>query len=247
MWILSPLSWLLASVALLVFGALPSPRRKWLLRAGGAGILVSVAAMTPFIANRLVGWLEVMPAQSESCVAQAPGVAVVLAGGVDRFTGSEDEFSVLSIASRRRAEKAMRWWHEQPGRMLVVAGGSPGRRSVPEALLMAGYLRQMGLPADAILTETLSGDTWQNARNVAAMRPELPREVVLVTSAMHMRRAHYSMRQAGFSVCPLATDWRYVPFQRFRYLIPDSGGLEKSEAALHELVGLAVYRLRHRD
>lgn len=244
MWILSPLSWLLPSILVFAVGALLPRRRRWLLVLGGAGMAVSVLAMTPVVANRLVGWLEAMPTQPAACAVRPPDVAVVLAGGVDRFARSEDDVSVLSIGSRRRAEKALGWWLERPGRTLVVAGGS--RRAVPEAILLAGYLRRLGVPADAIRTETRSLDTWENARNLAAMRPALPREVVLVTSAMHMRRADYSMREAGFLPCALGADWRYVPFRRWRYLLPDSGGLDKTEAALHELVGLAVYRIRHR-
>lgn len=245
MWILSPLSWLLLAIVVFVLGAVLPWRRKWLLCIGGAGMVVSVLVMTPVVANRLVGWLEEMPEQPQACTMRPPDVAIVLAGGVDRFARSEEDVSVLSIDSRRRAEKALGWWRERPGRRLVVAGGSRSRRSVPEATLVAGYLRQLGVPADVIRTETRSLDTWENARNAAAMRPALPREVVLVTSAMHMRRAHYSMEQAGFTVCALGADWRYVPFRRLGYLVPDSGGLDKSEAALHELVGLAVYRLRH--
>lgn len=244
MWILSPLSWLLPSILVFATGALLPRRRAWLLMLGGAGMAVSVLAMTPVVANLLVGWLEEMPEQPAACAVRPPDVAVVLAGGVDRFARSEEDVSVLSIGSRRRAEKALGWWREQPGRELVVAGGS--RRAVAEATLLAGYLRQLGVPEAAIRTETRSLDTWENARNVAAMQPALPRDVVLVTSAMHMRRAGYSMREAGFSPCVLGADWRYVPFRRLRYLLPDSGGLEKTEAALHELVGLAVYRFRHR-
>lgn len=246
MWILSPLSWLLASVLVFAVGALPKRRRGWLLASGIAGIVVSVAAMTPLAANLLVGWLEAMPEQPAACATRPPDVAVVLAGGVDRFARSEEDLSVLSIASRRRAEKAVVWWRERPGRELVVAGGSRSRRSVPEATLLAGYLEVLGVPASAIRTETRSLDTWQNAHYVAAIRPALPREIVLVTSAMHMRRAGYSMREAGFSPCVLGADWRYVPFQRLRYLRPDSGGLDKAESALHEIVGLVVYRIRHR-
>lgn len=245
MWILSPLSWLLVAVLLFVSGVMLPHRRRWLLWLGGIGMLASVVVMMPIVANRLVGWLEEMPEQPRMCVARPPDVAVVLAGGVDRFARSKEDVSVLSIDSRRRAEKAVAWWRAQPGRQLVVSGGSRSRRGIAQATLIAGYMQWLGVPAGAIRTETESLDTWQNARNVAAMRPAVPGEVVLVTSAMHMRRAQYSMRKAGFTTCALGADWRYVPFRRMSYLVPDSGGLEKSEAALHEIVGLLVYRLRH--
>src|SRR5690606_246973 len=154
MWILSPLSWLLLAIPVFALGALLPRRRKWLLWIGGAGIAGSVLAMTPVFANRLVGWLEAAPGQPRACETRSPDVAIVLAGGVDRFARSEEDLSVLSISSRRRAEKALGWWREKPGRRLVVAGGSRGRRSVPEATLVAGYLQQLGVPAGAVIAET---------------------------------------------------------------------------------------------
>lgn len=244
MWILSPLSWLLLSLGGFVLGTMLGWNRRWLLRVCGAGMAVSVAAMTPFVANRLVGWLEATPEPPAQCASQPPSVAVVLAGGVDRSARDDQDISALTIASRRRAEKAVAWWNETPGRRLVVAGGSRRWNRASEARLISSYMQRLGVPAEAIREEGESRNTWQNAHNVAALEPALPREVVLVTSAMHMRRGRYSMQEAGFTmVCPLGADWRYIPFQRFSYLVPGSSGLTKTESALHELVGLAFYRM----
>lgn len=247
MWILSPLSWLLLCGLAFVVGRKTAINRCHLALACSLGAALSVVAMTPWFANYMVGWLEEMPPQSPLCNQRPPDVAVVLAGGVDRFPSNQDDLSVLNVASRRRAEKAVTWWRQLPGRTLVFAGGSPGRHAVPEALLMSRYVQQMGVDPAAIRIESASQDTWQNARNLRSMSPALPEKVVLVTSAMHMRRALYSMEQAGFEVCALGADWRYVPFQRLSYVIPDSSGLTKTESALHELVGLVYYRFHSRN
>lgn len=244
MWILSPLSWLVLWLGVYAFGNIRHWNRRWLLRICGTGTILSITAMTPMFANWLVAWLEVSPPQASDCAVRPPSVAVVLAGGVDGFVRMEQDTSALSIASRRRADSAAEWWSLSPGRQLVVAGGSGYWGGAPESVLMSRYLQRLGVPAAAIRIESESRDTWQNAHNVAALRPALPREIVLVTSAMHMRRARYSMQEAGFTVCPLYADRRYVPFRRPSHLLPDSGGLAKTEAALHELVGLAYYHWR---
>lgn len=248
MWILSPLSWLLVGLLALAAGAmLPSRRhRRRLQWTGTAGIAIALLAMTPAVANLLVAWLEQPPEQPAACGTRPPEVAIVLAGGVDRVPASAEDISALNVGSRRRAEQAVDWWRGASGRRLVVAGGSRRRHGVPEAAIVAGYMRRFGVPAGSIRIESRSLDTWQNARNVASLDPAEPRDVVLVTSAMHMRRARYAMEQAGFRVCTLSADPRHVPFRRLGYLFPDSGGLQKTEAALHELVGFVAYRARQR-
>lgn len=247
MWWLSPLSWLLLALAALVVSMWWRPRLR-LFRICCAGVIVlSIVAMTPWVANLLVRSLEGREKPSAACRAQSPTVAVVLAGGVDRKAHDVENYSVLTQASRRRAEAAARWWREAPGRQLVLSGGSGWSSSPPEALLMSAYLRAMGVPDEAMRLETHSRTTWENARQLAAMEPALPRDVVLVTSALHMPRAYFSMQHAGFRACPLPTDERYVAYQHAGFLVPDSGGLAKTEAALHEWVGLLAYRLYDRD
>lgn len=247
MWWLSPLSWLLIALVAVVLSMWWYPRMRPVRVVGALVIVVSFVAMTPWVANLLVWSLERRVASSADCRARSPTVAVVLAGGVDRKAHDPQNFSVLTQASRRRAEAAARWWREMPGRQLVLSGGSGWSASPPEAQLMAAYLRAMGVPADAMRLETHSRTTWENARQLAAMRPALPRRVVLVTSALHMPRAHFSLRSAGFQACPLPADERYVAYRHMGFLVPDSGGLAKTEAALHEWVGLLAYRLYDRD
>ena len=78
------------------------------------------------------------------------------------------------------------------------------------------------------------------------MQPPLPHRVVLVTSAMHMRRARYAVESAGFEACPVPADTRRIPFGLPGSLIPRTTALAKSEAAVHEVVGLLHYQWRCR-
>ncbi|MDR7134177.1 uncharacterized SAM-binding protein YcdF (DUF218 family) [Lysobacter niastensis] len=246
MWLLSPLSWLLLSG----LGACIAARRRssrWLRLLLAAAVL-STIAMTPMFANLLLGWLERPQPVPPHCVASPPQVAVVLAGGVDRVSNDERDMSVLGAASRRRLESAVDWWRERPGRVIVVSGGPAWRGGTPESRWMIRHAQRLGVPAADLRGEETSSNTWENAQEVAAIAPALPRRVVLISSAMHLPRARYAMERAGFDVCPIATDWRRTPFGLPGYLIPQSSALLKTEAALHELVGMAYYRwLASRD
>lgn len=242
MWLLSPLSWLLVAGAVACWAWCRGERGRWLRRACAAVAIVAILAMTPWVANLLVGWLEAPRPEPASCHSSPPGVAVVLAGAVDVMPQGQDDFSALNIESRRRVERAVAWWHQRSGRSLVMAGGPQEGSNVARAALMAAYARRLGVADDALTVEGASTSSWDNARQLAGLRPALPRRLVLVTSAMHLPRARHAMRAAGFEVCGLAADSRRIPFGLPGYLIPRSSALDKTEAALHELVGMAYYR-----
>ena len=201
---------------------------------------IAVVAMTPLFANTLIGWLESERAMPLACRVSPPRTAVVLAAGIDRGVRNEDDYSALTLASRRRVERAVEWWHERPGRTLVMSGG-PSGRGIPKSRVMAAYAGRLGVSADAVSTEDTSESTWENALHLARMQPALPGRVVLVTSAMHLPRARYSIEQAGFEVCGIGTDSRLVPFELPGYLIPQTSAVVKTEEGLHEVVGLLYY------
>lgn len=243
MWLLSPLSWLL--LALLATCASTRLRRRSraaVLTACALLALVATVAMTPLFANLLLGRLENAWPASARCIAQPPRTAVVLAGGVSGRPAAADDLSVLGLASRRRLDRAVAWWHAGNGRRLVMSGGSWFDDGIPDSTLMLRYARRLGVPASAMTVEDVSLTTWESAQRLADIQPRLPRRVVLVTSAAHMLRAAYAMNQAGFEVCPVAADRRHVPFELPGYLVPQRSALEKTENGLHEVVGLLYYR-----
>lgn len=242
-WFLSPLAWLLLAGAVMVLAGFH--RWRWLLVACCAVVVVALAAMTPLGANLLAGPLERPVPAPPACHGSPPSIAVVLGGGIDGKPRRRDDFPVLNLASRRRIDRAITWWREGGGRVLVLQGGAPyGGTAVAE--LMAAYAQAQGVPSAALRVENQSDDTWENARRAALFSPRLPRRIVLVTSRIHMPRARSAFVRAGFEVCPLATDTRRLPSRLPWALVPRTRALARTEAALHEWVGLGYYRWRAR-
>lgn len=248
MWLMSPLSWLLLAVLLAPLAWRFRPRTVWPWRIAVAVVLVAITAMTPMVANTLAGYLERPVPAAASCSELPPSTVVVLAGGRDRKPRAVDDFSGLNAASRRRMDRGIRYWRADPSRLVVVSGGQSKEGAMPHADSLVHYARWMGVPEVALRAEDQSPTTWHNARRVAALAPPVGPRIVLVTSALHMRRAAYAFDKAGFEVCPMPTDWSFIPFGLPGYLIPQTSALVKTEMALHELVGLAYYRwLNWRD
>lgn len=244
MWLLSPLSWALLAVVFSVPAWQVRHRWRGCWRACATVLLLSVLAMTPLLANVLLWQMERAAPADAACRENAPDTVVVLAGGIDQVPQGRDDFAVLGVASRRRLDSGVAYWRARPGRTLVITGGPATPELPAESELLAAYASSLGVPAAAMRLETQATSTWQNAQRLAQMQPAISRRVGLATSALHMARAKLAFRAAGFSVCPLPSDYRFTPNDFPAALLPRSSALTKSEAVIHELVGLIAYRLR---
>lgn len=243
MWWLSPLSWLLLAVLVACASAWMPRRRRALLSAAVVVGALAVFAMTPLFANLMLARLENAEVPPPECARAPPDVAVVLAGGLLGTAADADDTGVLNLASRRRLDRALDWWNEREGRVLVLSGGAWFDDGVPDSRRMRRYARQRGVPEPAMRGEDVSRTTWESAQQLARLQPALPRRVALVTSAAHMPRAAYAMRAAGFAVCPIAADRLHLAPEWPGVLLPQRSALEKTETALHEMVGFIHYRL----
>jgi uncharacterized SAM-binding protein YcdF (DUF218 family) len=80
------------------------------------------------------------------------------------------------------------------------------------------------------------------------VHPKRGERWLLVTSAFHMLRAIGVFRKADFPVEPYPVDWRKRGaediMRRFAVM---SDGLQRSDTAVHEWVGLLVYWLTERS
>lgn len=241
-WALSPLNWLLVAMLMAIVGLRLRAMRRWWLAASLGLAVVAFATTTPLVSNALARSLESGIDIPASCETTPPNVVVVLSGGVDRLPRRASSSGVLSATARRRIERGVAYWQEDETRTIVMSGGATVSGWIPMSALMLDYAQRLGVPADAIRLESRSSTTWENAHFVAAMTPLVPRRVALATSAMHMRRSILAFRAAGFEVCPLPADRRAIRSSLPHALLPGTSGLEKADAALHELVGYLHYK-----
>lgn len=242
--LLSPLTWSVALALLLALLWQWLPRALCLL--GLAIETALVIAMTPLGANGVVRIIESRVPPVQSCKAPLPDTIVVLTGGLTHRPRSPDDFAAANLQSLHRLFAGVELWRRTPDARLVVSGG--GRQGIAEGVLMARLAQQLGVPAGAVRAESHSLSTWQNARDVAALSPAVPRHIWLVSSALHLPRALLAFRAAGFEPCTWSSDSFYVPPNgSFGYYVPQSSALVKMDEAMHELVGGWEYAWRARE
>ena len=132
--------------------------------------------------------------------------------------------------------------------IVISAGNLPWERTVaPEAQLIADLLVEFGVPRSALILDSESRNTRENAVNTAAIfKQHSWRTGLLVTSGAHMPRALAAFQRVGLSVVPAATDIHAgppeldTPFD----LLPDVAALAQTTLAIKEMLGLRIYRWR---
>ncbi len=124
--------------------------------------------------------------------------------------------------------------------LVIVSGGDPEHHGAAEADVYAPALIELGIPAADVIAENRSLNTYQNAERVAPLLTgQHVDRLILITTAMHMRRSILDFARFGMQVEPLAP-----PLTPGRIsLWPDVENLKRAGAALHEIVGIQQFRV----
>ncbi|EZP77241.1 hypothetical protein H839_06349 [Parageobacillus genomosp. 1] len=86
---------------------------------------------------------------------------------------------------------------QYPNSKIIVTGGVP-KQGITEAEAMSNWLVSQGIDKDQIILEDKSTDTVENALfTTAILEKEEIKDVTLVTSASHMRRALTVFKEAS--------------------------------------------------
>ena len=134
-----------------------------------------------------------------------------------------------------RVRRAARLYAEGKAGLLIPTGGI-GEYPPSEAEVMAGVLREEGVPEDAVLLEDRALNTWDSARLVARMADKLGvKSVVVVTDPLHCVRTVAAFERAGLNAW--AEPVYGSPMWRGRWL-------RRGQLA-REMLALAWYGIRY--
>jgi uncharacterized SAM-binding protein YcdF (DUF218 family) len=243
----------LACVLLVVALVMSWRRSRWVPLPVVLALIVLLLGSNSWVANSLVRSLE----WQHIPVGKLPTAdAIVLLGGATKSAFpprpavdlSEEGDRVLYAAQLYREGKAP---------VVIASGGRIDWRGggLAESSDMADILVSLGVPNSAILQDSKSLNTYQNAVNVRQIMQERGiRRVLLVTSAMHMPRSLRIFQRQGIEAIPAPTDFLITqqeinepsssPQATLLNLVPDADRLQNTTRALKEYIGTVVYHLR---
>jgi uncharacterized SAM-binding protein YcdF (DUF218 family) len=211
-------------------------------------VLLFLLGSTP-LSEMLAGKAE-RPYAGRNVASLSQADAAVALGGTQRvsandvygFSVGQAEERILALAELARLGKA---------RTLVLGGsthGISGKAGVPAMSLVQTWLVTSGLTTASVTNLGICANTHEEALHFRRLRDAKGwQKVILVTSALHMRRAEATFRKQGVDVIPVACDFQVCgvleisgPYSPF----PSQRRLDVLSLYLHEQIGWWVYKWR---
>ena len=217
-------------------------RRRWLVWLGIAWLW---AMSAPVTGDGLIRLLERSETRVEVASLEQADAVVVLGGIVRQVPG---------VRLGEWGETADRF---EAGVELFRAGKAPlllfmGAKTpwAPDERVEGAILRkramELGISRDSVKVSEKVTNTADEARAARKTLVNIkhPR-VILVTSAFHMPRAAMLFRREGIEVQEFPVDFRTAYYSRRTPMdfLPQAEGLENSEIALREIMGILYYRI----
>jgi uncharacterized SAM-binding protein YcdF (DUF218 family) len=222
-------------------------KRKTALFCVSFSIAILFFFSTPFVSHFLIRNLESKYNQA----AHYPKVsAIVVLGGCTRPGLPPRKYVEISEAGNRVLHAARLFKSGYAPFIICTGGKIPFLHDFPgsEARSMADLLEElMGVDSSAIIIEDKAQNTHDHGPKIREIfeKRGFKKEIILVTSAMHMYRSVKIFKKYGFTVYPAPTDYwveNKVQWNLFEFL-PDARALNASTVALHEYYGLFAYTM----
>ncbi len=189
-------------------------RRRTLLR-------IAVLASLAMLALAAAGFYGMAQYYTVNDTSLRKADAIIVLGSHANADGT------LTPVLRSRVMRGVELWKDGYAPKMIVTGGAVANAQI-EALAMARYAMEQGVPQSAIIVEPKARSTAENAKLSARIlsREKLGDHIILVTSAYHMRRALGLFTAQNLSAQSVA-----VPYpdesgvaDKIRYLMHESGG-----------------------
>lgn len=219
----------------------------WRRRLGVLIVALSLSLLLlcslPVVARRLAGEVEPAHSLTSSELKSSGAGAIVVLGCGRNAAAPEYGGDVPAACTLVRLRYGVRL-HAKTGLPLLVSGGRVWNESQSESALMAKTLRRdFGISPNWV--EGRSRNTWENALYSAGMLKEAGIDsILLVTYALHMKRAAWSFRQMGITVTPAPTYFQSRSGRSPSWLnwLPSAKAMLLTHDAVREMIGMEWYR-----
>ena len=213
-------------------------RGRGLTAIGVAGLILLAWPPVDWLGSRaLEGWYPVRPFEPPAGMQ-----AIVVFSEAVLDPVYERPYPLPGERTVDRCEYAA-WIYRRRPAPVLACGGRFDPRYPPFSATMRKLLEGAGVPAENIWTEERSRNTHENALYGASiLRLHGVARVALVADARSMPRAAAALARQGITVTPAPC--RFRTWDGWHELLPGWEAIRGNEDTLHEMLGLAWYRLR---
>ncbi|CAM3699702.1 YdcF family protein [Aquirufa aurantiipilula] len=244
--ILSPTVWIIIPLVI----ALRLKKTQHIRRAVLTSLILVLILTNGFICNFFIKNWEVDAPDIPTNKTYTWGI--VLTGGMVKYAdGHPNRISFGSVSDRML--QTFHLYQQGAIKKILVSGGET---SIPnlivdntqESLNVRKLLIKMGVPSRDIFVENKARNTYENALYSSQMLKNYIKKdtVVVITSALHLRRAVMCFEKQGFNVRPYSADILKKDTQPgiLSNFKPSEKSLENFFHLTREFVGIVVYKLQ---
>ncbi|TDH20047.1 YdcF family protein [Segetibacter sp. 3557_3] len=233
---LAPVYWIAGLIILRYFTISRILKKRLLTTA----ILLFLVFSNEFLFSKVVQqWQPVRPPEMNNTFQ----VGIVLGG----FTSFDRLGKGYFNTAADRFIQANKLYQQGVIKKIIVSGGSLWGNEPSEAAFVRNELIASGVNPNDVLQELRSRNTYENALFSKRIMDslQLPAPALLITSALHMKRASQLFKSAGIAIQPFPCDYRVLDrkFQADDYLLPKLDILDKWAYLNKEVVGLIIYQI----
>lgn len=218
---------------------------RWLRVPLLAGTLWLWLIAAPWPVNRALREIEWPADDPAACRIDAPSPTIVVLGSGELWNPDGSARARLDFEGWQRVRHAAALWREHGGTLVMAGGPGTGPRD-SLAGAMAEFAGELGVPAGSIRLAGGSLDTREDVAAAAGAIRDAGRPALLVTSALHMRRALALGAKQGLTLVPCPSGRLYLPSlgRDASTLLPHSAATPRALALVREVLATLAYRLR---
>jgi len=192
---------------------------------------------TPLLAN--LGLLFLTSQIEYNKCSGKGSTAILLAGGLNYATKSENDWNALNAASVSRTIFLASQIEALKIKKVIISGGSGRAKKEADIMknLLMSFTQAKGL---SIEVDNTSKNTKEFANYMALKHSNshISESYLLITDDWHMLRAKKLLKNSDISVCPLVSSNHYSPFSFPGWFVPQKSALVKFELVWHEIGGI---------
>lgn len=211
----------------------------------GLSLLLLLISSLPISANFLWNYIErdQKPILVDEIIKR--DVVVVLSGMLNVYFENGKEFVEWADPDRFFTGLSI-LKHDKANFIVFTNGRLPWKHTRPEGKILREKAIELGTPTDRILVTSEAANTYEEAKNVKSLMAQLGfSNVILVTSAYHMERAHFIFESVGIETTPHPTDFRGKHNElHWSFFLPNANAFSKFSAGLREIMGQIFYKIK---
>ena len=176
--------------------------------------------------------------------------SIVILAGMRNFTQKKHE--VTEWIDPDRFFAGLRLYKQGKSKRIIFTDGyNPFYGDqLTEGILNRKDAISMGIPSSAVFITGKAKNTFQESQELRKLfnkKKFFSNEIILVTSAFHMKRAKKLFERAGFEVLEFPVDFKakcLKPKLIYNVIcfLPNANSLNHSSVALREILGRLIYR-----